>query len=595
MRACAIAAMLLLICTLPSSYAMTWDDEELGTWGPVIEDDDDGVFIQSLVGNLSDPQDVDIFTLEGNPLAVHNIRLMNTEQPVHLEIIGGTGTMVNIDVDVDEVVLLSGDGDEIQIEVSNIVFNGTNAYEFTVYTHDGDNIVYGSPQPNGEIASGYIHKDDSVGDSAIFEIGSNAQVELNWSAIGGVNFTAHMMEVDGGLTTPIDMMGENGTTTFQVPDTGSGGQLWNVILTMKAEQTAWWSASVSLRSNGDSACSHDCSNVIIPEMFPEFNFPLTDGGSLWVENGMLTDEDSVDIYPIYIEGEFWESYRIIANIMGEGIELQLQSWNNSGEFLAPLDVANGVDTVGLNVSTGYHLVRISHLDQPEERAYTLTLEVVNITSEDDIPINPDELQDMWRKFLPFYIGIGILLLSPLFWVLWITRGSRIENEIQSHERGRLRRLRARITALLSESSVDEKAVEDALGMLAAVQWRATEAEMGNATLTHHTGSVTLKAWRMDGSNLLIGIHIEESAWELAALRFEAVGGPQWRISEVTPSSLYDGDEIFLDTLSVGKTTFIRLTLEGKAEGLNLHLSGLVDGKPLAAVPAHALLLNDEEE
>ena len=95
--------------------------------------------------------------------------------------------------------------------------------------------------------------------------------------------------------------------------------------------------------------------------------------------------------------------------------------------------------------------------------------------------------------------------------------------------------------------------------------------------------------------MLIGIHIEESAWELAALRFEAVGGPQWRISEVTPSSLYDGDEIFLDTLSVGKTTFIRLTLEGKADGLNLHLSGLVDGKPLAAVPAQALLFTNEEE
>ncbi|MDP6899225.1 MAG: hypothetical protein QGF94_00100 [Candidatus Thalassarchaeaceae archaeon] len=595
MRTCVIAATLLLMCTLPSSYAMTWDDEELGIWGPVIEADDDGVLIQSLEGNLSDPQDVDIYTLEGNPLAVHNIRLMNAEQPIHLEIIGGTGTIIDMDADVDEVILLSGDGDDIQIKVSNIVFNGSNDYEFTVYTHDGDGVVYGLPQLDSEVVTGFIHKDDSVGDNAIFEIGSNAQVELNWSAIGGVNFTAHMMEIDGGPPTPIDMMGENGTTTFQVPDTGSGGQLWNLILTMKADETAWWSASVSLRSTGDSGCSHDCSNVIIPEMFPEFNFPLTDEGIQWVENGILTDEDTVDIYPIFIEGEYWESYRIIANIVGDGVELQLQSWNNSGEFLAPFDVVNGVGTVGLNVSTGYHLVRISHLDLPSEREYTLSLEVVNITKEDDIPINPDELQDMWRKFLPFYIGIGILLLSPLFWVLWITRGTRIEDEIQSHERGRLRRLRARITALLSEASVDEKAVEDALVMLAAVQWRATEAEMGNATLTHHTGSVTLKAWRLDGSNLLIGIHIEESAWELAALRFEAVGGPQWRISEVTPSSLYDGDEIFLDTLSVGKTTFIRLTLEGKADGLNLHLSGLVDGKPLAAVPAQALLFTNEEE
>ena len=54
--------------------------------------------------------------------------------------------------------------------------------------------------------------------------------------------------------------------------------------------------------------------------------------------------------------------------------------------------------------------------------------------------------------------------------------------------------------------------------------------------------------------------------------------------------MFDGDEIFLDTLEVGTTRFIRLCLEGDAELLDLHLSGLVDGKPLAAIPAKALLM-----
>ena len=97
---------------------------------------------------------------------------------------------------------------------------------------------------------------------------------------------------------------------------------------------------------------------------------------------------------------------------------------------------------------------------------------------------------------------------------------------------------------------------------------------------------------MDASELLVGIHIGENPWELAALRFVATDGPSWHIAEVSPKSLYDGDEIFLDTLSAGSTRFIRLQLEGDASGLDLHLSGLVNGKPLAAIPAHALLMNN---
>ena len=62
---------------------------------------------------------------------------------------------------------------------------------------------------------------------------------------------------------------------------------------------------------------------------------------------------------------------------------------------------------------------------------------------------------------------------------------------------------------------------------------------------------------------------------------------------MSPTSLYDGDEIFLDTLKVGSTRFLQLQLEGTASGLDLHLSGLVEGKPLAAVPARALLMDNE--
>ena len=98
---------------------------------------------------------------------------------------------------------------------------------------------------------------------------------------------------------------------------------------------------------------------------------------------------------------------------------------------------------------------------------------------------------------------------------------------------------------------------------------------------------------MGSGSVLVGIHVEQAPWELAALRFEAADGPSWRITKVSPNSLYDGDEIFLDTLQVDSTRFLTLQLEGSANGLDLHLSGLVEGKPLAAIPARALLMEDD--
>ena len=59
-----------------------------------------------------------------------------------------------------------------------------------------------------------------------------------------------------------------------------------------------------------------------------------------------------------------------------------------------------------------------------------------------------------------------------------------------------------------------------------------------------------------------------------------------------PEIAFRWDEIFLDTLDVGATRFLSLELEGTATGLDLHLSGLVEGTPLAAIPARALLMDE---
>ncbi|HIH81568.1 MAG TPA: hypothetical protein HA309_03945, partial [Candidatus Thalassarchaeaceae archaeon] len=76
-------------------------------------------------------------------------------------------------------------------------------------------------------------------------------------------------------------------------------------------------------------------------------------------------------------------------------------------------------------------------------AYDLNIQTVNMTPEDAEPFE-GEMVDRWKEFIPFYIAVGALLLAPLGYVLWSSRGIALDNEVQAHERGRLKRLRERI-------------------------------------------------------------------------------------------------------------------------------------------------------
>ena len=176
------------------------------------------------------------------------------------------------------------------------------------------------------------------------------------------------------------------------------------------------------------------------------------------------------------------------------------------------------------------------------------------------------------------------MLAPMGYVLWSLRGTKLSDEVQAHERGRLKRLRERLSKLIT-TNAEEHEINSALQMLEEVQWRATIAEMGEAELSHHTESVTLKAWRMDQGSLLVGIHVEIAPWELAALRFEAAGGPSWKITKVSPTSLFDGDEIFLDTLNVGATRFLTILRWWSARrACQLGVASLTSNRAVSSFP-----------
>ena len=109
-------------------------------------------------------------------------------------------------------------------------------------------------------------------------------------------------------------------------------------------------------------------------------------------------------------------------------------------------------------------------------------------------------------------------------------------------------------------------------------------------MRHMTRQVEICVWRIASreASLLLGVRVEDEPWELAAMRVHAPEGAKVGISSVSPSRLFQDDEIFLDTLSAGSKVFLSLTLQGNPTSLGFQLSGLVDGEPLAATPNRAL-------
>ena len=587
MRTRAVVLTLLLILLSASSIPA----EQLSSTGTIDDPllDWEGEDTPTLIyeGELSDPQDTDNITLGDGHGVVHFIQLIHADEPLKIEV-REDGLLHDEDESNNTAFLSSSRGNPMWIEISSTNFTSPNNYRIYVHSNSADEDVALDDQN----AAGYIHEFDSEGDRSYFSTGGNAEIEIYWSGGDMTEFVGYMTHQPSGEVTELDFDGGHGNMTVHTPGVDSRLERYEFSIWARANAaTAVWSLNKTILSHGDSLCHHDCPSTIDETLFQADAVAI--GNDIWVTEGNLSQHDLADIYPIYIAGESWETHRLIASLEGDGVEVQLQSWNNSGTFLSPVTMVDGVETVGLNMTPGYHLVMVKRLNTAEgDNAYHLVLQTINVTSDDAAPIKESDIVDQWKEFIPFYIGIGLLMLAPMGYVLWSLRGTKLAGEVQAHESARLKRLRERLSNLI-ENNASEHEISSALSMLEDVQWRAAEAEMGEAALTHHTDSVTLKAWRIGQGSLLVGIHVEQAPWELAALRFEAAGGPSWKISSVSPISLYDGDEIFLDTLAVGSTRFLRLQLEGEADGLDLHLSGLVEGKPLAAIPARALLMDGE--
>jgi hypothetical protein len=121
---------------------------------------------------------------------------------------------------------------------------------------------------------------------------------------------------------------------------------------------------------------------------------------------------------------------------------------------------------------------------------------------------------------------------------------------------------------------------------------------------HRTEGLGMAVWKLDprlakteGAHpIMLGIHVIEGQWELAALRFDAPEGQAWEVVNVEPKFLHRGEEIFVDTMRPGNLTFLTLELKGHASNVDIELNGRCNGEASAArIPQTITMRAVEEE
>ena len=82
--------------------------------------------------------------------------------------------------------------------------------------------------------------------------------------------------------------------------------------------------------------------------------------------------------------------------------------------------------------------------------------------------------------------------------------------------------------------------------------------------------------------VVVGVHVMNGTWDLAALRFDSPDGEPYRVVHVEPRFLFQGEEVFLDTMGPGHQAYLIVELQGNAANVDVELNGRMDGEPFAA-------------
>jgi len=332
----------------------------------------------------------------------------------------------------------------------------------------------------------------------------------------------------------------------------------------------------------------------------------------------LSIHDTADVYKFEIQG--WEESEHIIQFVLEGSELEnlkLEVWNIDQETWEVLDtrtnaLSNGELKSTLEIGRGTHFVRVAvlnstnltsnnwgeHVDAIE---YLISSSYTLIDEGDEPYFPPDKNAEKWGVRARFFLGALFLVPVILFTISHYRNKKTAQELLMKTEQ--LSWLQQRLDSGDLTPKESRKDLSKALQAINLLNWDEANIAWGKPDLDYRTSNIALAVWRLDqrlakteGSiPVMVGVHIVEGMWDLAALRFDSPVGQPWTVSHVEPRFLYRGEEVFLDTMAHDNRTFVMVELEGDSSTVDIELNGRMNGQASAARIPTTLNVHNEEE
>ena len=435
---------------------------------------------------------------------------------------------------------------------------------------------------------------------------NNLSVPFEWSETKQLTIVSPLEPTEVAVDQLLDGSWVAGTPTvvepgetmvvYPYPDV-NGGRL-------KITNSPVFSLELSTRSFADNETFEAPSyrptdEAIDNSTWPILNLTETSGGEF-----TLAVHDTTDTYRLVVDG--WDESIHFVQVMVEGdiTGLEVQMWDidqNTGEVLAT-DITRPVGDqlkIGLQVGRGTHYFQLrfqnasevtGHLwgEHVEERTYML-LPAYSLIDEGDEPwFPPSDDAVYWGNVARWFMGV-LFLLPVVYLGIHIKRSKNFATSVAEKKQ----RLAWYISRLDSgESNVKETRVDmaKALRAVAQLEWNEGLEAWGPKRLEHRTDDIALAVWSVDERlanhkgawPVVVGVHVLNGTWDLAALRFDAPEGQGFQVVHVEPRFLFQGEEVFLDTMGEGHRTYLVVELSGPAKHVDVELNGRMDGEPFAA-------------
>ena len=334
----------------------------------------------------------------------------------------------------------------------------------------------------------------------------------------------------------------------------------------------------------------------------------------------LSVHDISDVFKIEIDA--WEDSLHLIQITAEGDiqTLKIEMWDMDQESWSENDFietnySNGKLQTALQVGRGTHFVRVSLVDgeqylnsqnstwgqMDDSISYQLSTQYTLI-DEGEQPWFPPSDKAVWYGGIMRWI-LGSLFLIPVLLLAMDLRKKKKIAQIMASKKERLSWFKQRLDDGTSDVKTSRSELITALVAIATLDWETSLETWGKPVAQHRTENVAIAAWVVDdrlvkvkGSwPLIIGIHVLEGTWELAALRFDAPQGQPWKVVNVEPRFLYNGEEVFVDTINEGSRTFLAVEIDGDSDCVDIELNGKMNTIPMAARIPSTILRNSEQE